>query len=72
LTPRVQRQYEPYKTGSKGDTFALGQREATRLGNAGVIAAPDGMYAVRARVESGRGTMRDEYLCQMWELTGAW
>ncbi len=57
---------------SKGDTIALSEREATRLGNAGTIASPDGMYAVKARVESGRGTLRDEYLCQMWELTGAW
>ena len=57
---------------SKGDILSLSEREATRLGNAGTIAPPDGMYAVKARVESGRGTLRDEYLCQMWELTGAW
>jgi hypothetical protein len=57
---------------SKGDTIALGQWEATRLGNAGAIASPSSMHAVRARVESSRATMRDEYLCQMWELTGAW
>ncbi len=59
-------------TYSKGDTISLSEREATRLGSAGTIASPDGMYAVRARVESGRGTVRDQYLCQMWELTGAW
>ncbi len=57
---------------SRGDTLSLSEREATRLGNAGTIASPDGMYAVKARVESGRGTLRDEYLCQMWELTGVW
>jgi hypothetical protein len=27
--------------------------------------------AVRARAESGRGTKRDEYLCEMRKLTGA-
>jgi len=59
-------------TYSRGDTLSLGDRDATRLGNAGIIASPDGMYAVRARVESGRGTVRDEYLCQMWELSGVW
>jgi hypothetical protein len=59
-------------TYSKGDTLALREKEATRLGNARVIASPSSMAAVRARVESGRGTVRDEYLCQMWELTGAW
>jgi hypothetical protein len=59
-------------TYSKGDTIALSEREATRLGNAGVIASPGSMHAVRARAESGRGTVRDEYLCQIWELTGAW
>jgi hypothetical protein len=57
---------------SKGDTIALSERKATRLGNAGAIASPSSMHAVRARVESARGTVRDEYLCQMWELTGAW
>ena len=59
-------------TYSKGDTLALNQWEATRLGNAGVIASPSSMSAVKARAESGRGTVRDEYLCQMWELTGVW
>jgi hypothetical protein len=59
-------------TYSKGDTLALSEREATRLGNAGVIAPPDGMRAVRARAEGGRGTLRDNYLCQMWELSGVW
>jgi hypothetical protein len=57
---------------SKGDTLALSQWEATRLGNAGTIAFPTSMHAVGARVESGRGTKRDEYLYQMWKLTGAW
>jgi len=57
---------------SKGDTLSLSEREATRLGNAGTIASPDGMYAVKARVEGSRGTVRDEYLYHMWELTGAW
>jgi len=57
---------------SKGDTLALNQWEATRLGNGGDIASPSSMYAVRARTESGRGTMRDEYLHRMWELSGAW
>ena len=56
----------------KGETLALDQWEATRLGNLGIIAAPAGMHAVRARVEGGRATLRDEYLCEMWELTGAW
>jgi hypothetical protein len=59
-------------TYAKGETFALRQREATRLGNAGVIASPGGMEAVRARVETGRGSMRDEYLYRMWELAGEW
>jgi hypothetical protein len=59
-------------TYSKGDTLALSQWEATKLGNAGVIASSGSMYAVRARVESGQGTKRDEYLYQMWTLTGAW
>jgi hypothetical protein len=59
-------------TYSKGDTLALNQWEATRLGNDGAIASPSSMYAVRARTESGRGTMRDEYLYRMWTLTGAW
>jgi hypothetical protein len=57
---------------SKGDTLVLSEREATRLGNAGVVAPPGGMHAVKARVEGGRGTVRDKYLCQMWELSGAW
>ncbi len=57
---------------SKGDTLSLSEREATRLGNAGTIASPDGMYAVKARVESGRGTVRDEYLYGLWDLTEAW
>jgi hypothetical protein len=30
------------------------------------------MEAVRARVETGRGSMRDEYLYRMWELAGEW
>jgi hypothetical protein len=59
-------------TYSKGDTLALNQREATRLGNEGAVASPSSMYAVRARTESGRGTVRDEYLYRMWELSGAW
>lgn len=59
-------------TYSKGETIALSEREATWLGSAGTIASPTSMYAVRARAESGRGTVRDEYLCQMWELTGVW
>jgi hypothetical protein len=57
---------------SKGDTLALSQWEATRLGNEGAIASPSSMYAVRARTENGRGTMRDAYLYRMWELAGAW
>jgi hypothetical protein len=58
---------------SKGDTLNLDDRQATRLGNAGTIASPSGMQAVRARVEGGRGsTRRDEYLYRMWELSGAW
>jgi hypothetical protein len=57
---------------SKGDTLSLGEREATRLGEAGVVASPGSMRAVGARAESGRGTRRDEYLYQMWKLTGAW
>jgi hypothetical protein len=56
----------------KGTLISLGEREATRLGNAGDIGPPDSMYAVRARVEGGLGTVRDEYLCEIWELTGAW
>jgi hypothetical protein len=59
-------------TCSRGETLFLEEREATRLGNAGVIASPDSMHAVRARVESGRGTWRDEYLYQMWKLSGVW
>lgn len=57
---------------SKGDTLALNEWEATRLGNAGLISSPGSMRAVGARAESGRGTKRDEYLYQMWKLTGAW
>jgi hypothetical protein len=58
---------------SKGDTLDLDDRQATRLGNAGTIASPSGMQAVRARVEGGRdSTRRDEYLYRMWELSGAW
>ena len=57
---------------SKGDTLDLDDRQATRLGNAGTIASPSGMQAVRARVEGGRGSTRDEYLYRMWELSGAW
>ena len=59
-------------TYSKGDTLALNQWEATRLGNEGAIAPPSSMHAVRARTESGKGTARDEYLYRMWELAGAW
>jgi len=57
-------------TYSQGETLALSEKEATRLGTAGAIAPPDSMHAVRARTESGRGTMRDGYLYQMWTLTG--
>ena len=57
---------------SRGETLFLEDKEATRLGNAGVIASPSSMHAVRARVESGRGTRRDEYLYQMWKLSGVW
>ena len=59
-------------TYSKGDTLALIQWEATRLGNGGAIAPPSSRHAVRARTESGKGTARDEYLYRMWELAGAW
>jgi hypothetical protein len=59
-------------TYSRGDTLALNEVEATRLGNAGVIAFPDSVRAVGARAESGRGTKRDEYLYQMWKLAGVW
>ena len=59
-------------THSKGDTLSLDERQATRLGNTGSIASPGGMQAVRTRVESGQGSRRDEYLCQMWELAGEW
>ena len=59
-------------TYSKGDTLTLSQWEATRLGNEGAIASPTSMHAVRARTESGKGTVRDEYLYRMWELAGAW
>ena len=58
-------------TYAKGESLTLSEREATRLGNAGAIAPPDSMHAVRVRTECGRGTMRDEYLYQMWTLTGA-
>ena len=58
-------------TYSKGESLALSEREATRLGNAGAIAPPHSTHAVRARTESGRGTKRDEYLYEMWTLTGA-
>ena len=57
---------------SKGATITLDERQATRLGNAGTIASPGGMRAVRARVESGQGSRRDEYLYRMWELAGEW
>jgi hypothetical protein len=57
---------------SKGETLALSETAATRLGNAGVIAAPSSIHAVKARVEGSRGTVRDEYLYQMWELCGVW
>jgi hypothetical protein len=59
-------------TYSKGDTLVLDERQATRLGNAGSIASPEGKQAVRARVEGGRGSRRDKYLCQMWELAREW
>jgi hypothetical protein len=59
-------------TYSMGATITLGERQATRLGNAGSIASPGGMQAVRARVESGQGSRRDEYLYRMWELAGEW
>ena len=63
---------EDRATYSKGDTLALNQWEATRLGTGGAIAPPTSMRAVRARTESGKGTARDEYLYRMWELAGAW
>jgi hypothetical protein len=63
---------EDGETYSRGDTLALGKREATRLGDAGVIAPPASMYAVAARAESGRGNKRDEYLLEMWKLAGVW
>jgi hypothetical protein len=59
-------------TYSKGAIITLGERQATRLGNAGTIASPGGMQAVRARVESGQGSRRDKYLYRMWELAGEW
>jgi hypothetical protein len=59
-------------TYSKGATITLDERQATRLGNAGTIASPGGMQAVRARVESGQGSRRDKYLYRMWELAGEW
>jgi hypothetical protein len=58
-------------TYSKGDALVLGEREATRLGDTGAIVPSGSMHAVRARAESGRGTKRDEYLYEMWKLTGA-
>jgi hypothetical protein len=57
---------------SKGDTLALSEREAMRLGNSGAIAPPASMHAVGARADSGWGTKRDEYLYEMWKLTGTW
>jgi hypothetical protein len=59
-------------TYSKGDTVRLDDQQATRLGNAGTIASPGGVLAVKARVESGQGSRRDEYLYRMWELVGEW
>jgi hypothetical protein len=59
-------------TYSKGDTLSLNERQATRLGNAGIIVSPDGMQAVSARVEGGQGSRRDRYLYRMWELAGCW
>jgi hypothetical protein len=59
-------------TYSMGVTITLDERQATRLGNAGTIAPTGGMQAVKARVESGQGSRRDEYLYQMWELAGEW
>jgi hypothetical protein len=59
-------------TYSKGDTVRLAEREATRLGNAGAIALPGGKEAVRARVEVGRCSRRDRYLCEVWGLAGEW
>jgi hypothetical protein len=59
-------------TYSKGATLALGEREATRLGDVGAIAPLASMHAVVARAESGRGTRRDVYLYEMWKLAGAW
>jgi hypothetical protein len=63
---------EDLVTYSKGDTLTLDERTATRLGNAGAIAPPSGIQAIKARVESGQGTRRDEYLYQMWKLSGVW
>jgi hypothetical protein len=59
-------------TYSMGATITLDEQQATRLGNAGTIASPGGMQGVRARVESGGGSRRDEYLYRMWALTGEW
>jgi hypothetical protein len=59
-------------TYAKGDTLRLDERQATRLGNAGTIASPGGVQAVKARVESGQASRRDEYLYRMWELVGEW
>ena len=58
-------------TYSKGESLALSEREATRSGNAGAIAPHHNTHAARVRTESGRGTKRDEYLYQIWTLTGA-
>src|SRR5215218_2359670 len=41
-------------TYSKGATITLDERQATRLGNAGTIASPGGMQAVKARVEADK------------------
>jgi hypothetical protein len=38
-------------TYSKGDTLALDELQATRLGNARIVAPPGGVQAVKARVE---------------------
>jgi hypothetical protein len=59
-------------TYSKGETVWLDAHQATRLGNEGSIAPPDGMRAVKARVEGGLGSRRDLYLYQLWELAGCW
>ena len=56
---------------SKGDTLVLGEREATRLGGTGTVVPSGSINAVRTRTESSRGTKRDEYLYEMWKITGA-